>query len=89
MDYVHDNSTRISSTVRKVLRMPADNLRVQLEQSVKELGARREETLKVRKESEVALKYFSNLVRNSGQQRGQVNAVDLDAPPPGATAGMH
>ncbi|KAF3804674.1 Transmembrane GTPase fzo1 [Colletotrichum gloeosporioides] len=90
VDYVHSNSNRISSSVRKVLRYPADNLRVGLEQSVKDLGQRREETLKVRQESEVALKYFGNLYRNSGQQRAVVQGVDLDAPPPGAAAaGLH
>ncbi|KAH7374670.1 transmembrane GTPase fzo1 [Plectosphaerella cucumerina] len=91
MDYVHENSSRISTSVRKVLRIPADNLRVELEQTVKKLGERREETLKVRKESEVALKYFGNLVRNSGMQKRQVEAVDLDASPPGVAvaAGAH
>lgn len=90
MDYVHENSNRISTSVRKVLRIPADNLRVELEQNVKKLGERREETLKVRKESEVALKYFGNLVRNSSMQKRQVEAVDLDASPPGAAAaGLH
>lgn len=86
MDYVHENSSRISTSVRKVLRIPADNLRVELEQTVQKLGERREETLKVRQESEVALKYFGNLVRNSGMQKRQVEAVDLDASPPGAAA---
>ncbi|KAF9877952.1 transmembrane GTPase fzo1 [Colletotrichum karsti] len=90
IDYVHGNSTRISSSVRKVLSIPADNLRVGLEQSVKDLSQRREETLKVKQESEVALKYFGNLVRNSAQQRSVVDSVDLEAPPPGAVAaGLH
>ncbi len=31
MDYVHANSTRISASVRKVLRFPADNLRLSLD----------------------------------------------------------
>ncbi|CAJ2506246.1 Uu.00g003760.m01.CDS01 [Anthostomella pinea] len=84
IDYVHSNSTRISSSVRKVLRFPADNLRVALTRSVEQLGARREETVKVRKESEVALKYFSNLVRNSAHQRALVEEVDLEAHPQGA-----
>ncbi|KAG7126997.1 Transmembrane GTPase fzo1 like protein [Verticillium longisporum] len=87
LDYVHDNSTRISSSVRKVLRIPADNLRVGLDQSVKDLGIRREETLKVKKESQVALKYFGNLVRSSADQRAQLEAVDLETPPPGAVGG--
>jgi len=81
IDYVHVNGARISSSVRKVLRFPADNLRVGLTRSFEQLGVRREETLKVRGESEVALKYFSNLVRNSARQRDAVREVDLDAHP--------
>lgn len=87
MDYVHANSTRISSSVNKVLRFPADNLRVGLARSVDQLGARREETLKVRGESEVALKYFGNLVRESGHQRSMVEDIDLDAHPQAQGAG--
>ncbi|KAI0441698.1 hypothetical protein F4803DRAFT_522255 [Xylaria telfairii] len=81
MDYVHANSTRIASSVRKVLRFPADNLRVGLTRSVEQLGSRRDETLKTRGESEVAFKYFRNLVRNSAHQRTLVSDVDLDAHP--------
>lgn len=83
MDYVHSNSTRISSSVRKVLRIPADNLRVGLDQSLKDLSAKREETIKVKGESERASRYFLNLVRQSDDQRGKVEAVDLETPPPG------
>ncbi|KAI6784766.1 Transmembrane GTPase-like protein [Emericellopsis cladophorae] len=83
LDYVHSNSTRIATAVRRVLRVPADNLRVGLEQSVKELGDRREETIKVKGESERASKYFSNLVRSSENQRNDVLAIDLDALPHG------
>ncbi|KAJ8106888.1 hypothetical protein ONZ43_g6908 [Nemania bipapillata] len=86
MDYVHANSTRIASSVRKVLRFPADNLRVGLTRSVEQLGSRRDETLKTRTESEVALKYFSNLVRNSAHQRTLVADVDLDAHPQAGVA---
>ncbi|KAK8076311.1 transmembrane GTPase fzo1 [Apiospora phragmitis] len=81
IDYVHLNSTRIASEVRKVLRFPADNLRVELTRSVEQLGTRRDETLKARGESEVALKYFGNLVRNSARHRDTVEAVNLDAHP--------
>ncbi|KAI0406663.1 hypothetical protein F4802DRAFT_557037 [Xylaria palmicola] len=84
MDYVHTNSARIASSVRKVLRYPADNLRVGLTRSVEQLGSRRDETLKTRTESEVAFKYFSNLVRNSAHQRTLVTDVDLDAHPQAA-----
>ncbi|KAI1346606.1 hypothetical protein F5Y01DRAFT_18286 [Xylaria sp. FL0043] len=86
MDYVHANSTRIASSVRKVLRFPADNLRVGLARSVEQLGTRRDETLKTRTESEVAFKYFSNLVRNSAHQRTLVADVDLDAHPQASVA---
>ncbi|KAI5864557.1 hypothetical protein GGS23DRAFT_452894 [Durotheca rogersii] len=85
IDYVHTNSTRISSSVRKVLRYPADNLRVGLARSVEQLDSRREETLKVRGESEVALKYFGNLVRESSHQRSLVEDIDLDAHPQGSS----
>ncbi|RTE69175.1 hypothetical protein BHE90_016444 [Fusarium euwallaceae] len=84
LDYVHSNSTRISSAVRKVLRFPADNLRVGLDQSVKDLGAKRDETIKVKGESERASRYFSNLVRQSEGERLKVESVDLDSPPAGA-----
>ncbi|KAI1268473.1 transmembrane GTPase fzo1 [Xylariaceae sp. FL1019] len=84
IDYVHANSTRIASSVRKVLRYPADNLRVGLTRSVEKLGAKRDETIKTRTESEVALKYFGNLVRSSAHQRTLVADVDLDAHPQAA-----
>lgn len=87
MDYVHANSDRISSSVRKVLRFPADNLRVGLQRSVEQLGSKREETRKIRGESEVARKYFGNLVNESAKIRNTVEAVDLEGPAPGVAAG--
>jgi mitofusin len=87
MDYVHSNSTRISGTVRKVLLIPTNSLRVGLQRSVEQLDIRRDETVKVRKESHDALKYFSNLVQRSAHQRHQIETVDLDAHPPGAQGG--
>ncbi|CAK7205742.1 mitofusin [Sporothrix eucalyptigena] len=84
IDYVHYNSARIAGTVRKVLRYPADSIRDGLNRSVDQLGTRREDTLKIKAESEVALKYFSNLVVDSARQRSAVTALDLDTPPPGA-----
>jgi mitofusin len=86
IDYVHNNSARISTSVRKVLRYPADNLRVGLQRSVEHLGLKREETLKVRGESEVARKYFGNLVRESAAITRTVDAVDLEGPAPGVAA---
>ncbi len=84
LDYVHSNSHRISGTVRKVLLIPANSLRVGLQRSVEQLDTRRDETLKVRKESSDALRYFGNLVQRSAHQRRQVETVDLDGHPPGA-----
>ncbi|KAB5558463.1 transmembrane GTPase fzo1 [Coniochaeta sp. 2T2.1] len=83
LDYAHANSTRISGSVRKVLRIPADSMRVGLQRSVEQLDSRRDETLRVRGESDVARKYFSNLVRMSDHERRTVEGVDLDAVPPG------
>jgi mitofusin len=84
LDYVHANSTRISSSVRKVLAMPAETLRIGLDRSVKDLGARREETIKVKAESERAARYFRTLAGESAAQRTMVEGVDLDTPPQGA-----
>ncbi|RDW94770.1 transmembrane GTPase fzo1 [Coleophoma crateriformis] len=86
IDYVHTNSDRISSSVRKVLRFPADNLRVGLQRSVEQLGTKQEETRKVKIESEVARKYFGNLVNESAKLRNTVEAVDLEGPAPGVAA---
>ena len=86
IDYVHSNSDRISSSVRKVLRFPADNLRVGLQRSVEQLGTKREETKKIRMESEVARKYFGNLVTETGRIRNTVEGVDLEGPAPGVAA---
>ncbi|RDA94549.1 hypothetical protein CP533_2727 [Ophiocordyceps camponoti-saundersi (nom. inval.)] len=83
IDYVHANSARISSSVQRVLRYPAETLRVGLDQSVKDLGNRLDETVKVKDESERAAKFFRDLAGESQVQRSMVEAVDLDAPPPG------
>lgn len=84
LDYVHTNSSRISSAVRTVLRLPADNLRVGLDRSLKDLGERRDETVKVKGESERAIRYFRNLAGETERHRSMVEGVDLDTPPPGA-----
>ena len=68
----------MAGEVGKVLRYPADGLRLGLQRSVEQLVQKREETGKVRKESEVARKYFGNLVRESGEVRRTVDGVDLE-----------
>ena len=85
MEYVHNNAQRISGSVRKVLHTPKDHVVFNLNRSVEQLGQKREETLKVKKESHEALKYFTNLVRESAQQRSLVEGVDLESYPAGAT----
>lgn len=84
IEYAHHNAHRISGSVRKVLHTPKDHVVFNLQRSVEQLGKKREETLKVKKESSDALKYFTNLTRDSAQQRSTVEAVDLDNHPVGA-----
>jgi mitofusin len=62
-------------------------LRVGLQRSVEQLGAKREETKKIRGESEVARKYFGNLVGESAKIRTVVEDVDLEGPAPGVAGG--
>jgi len=88
IDYAHSNSTRIAGSVRKVLRFPAEQLQFDLQRSVEQLGSRRDETLKIRAESDGALKYFGNLVRESAYHQRMIQAVDLDGNPP-AAVGMN
>ncbi|TQS36978.1 hypothetical protein Golomagni_02563 [Golovinomyces magnicellulatus] len=78
IDFVHKNSDRISGSVRKVLRFPADNLRVGLQRNLEQLNIKQTETRKIQGESEVARKYFSNLVSESRVIRSTVEAVDLE-----------
>lgn len=81
MEYAHHNAHRISGSVRKVLHTPKDHVVFNLNRSVEQLGQRREETLKVKKESHEALRYFTNLVRDSASQRTNVEGVDLENVP--------
>ncbi|KAL9611946.1 MAG: hypothetical protein Q9167_003433 [Letrouitia subvulpina] len=83
LDYVHSNAVRISTHSRRVLRHPAEDLRSGLQHSVEELSKRRDSTLEVKRDSEVARKYFGNLVRESAEGKRGVEAVDLEGPAPG------
>ncbi|KAF7555512.1 hypothetical protein G7Z17_g2126 [Cylindrodendrum hubeiense] len=80
IDYVHTNATRISGSVRKVLRIPADNIRLSLDRVVKGLGERRDESMRLKAQSRVALTYFGNLVQESVKQKTLVADLDLEAP---------
>lgn len=83
IDYTHSNSLRISSEVRRALKYPADKLREGLQRNVERLQEQRRDTQKVQNESEVARKYFGNLVRESNDIRSRVERVDLEGPGPG------
>lgn len=50
---------------------------------MEKLQEQKKETTKIQIESEVARKYFSNLVRESQDVRGRVERVDLEGPAPG------
>lgn len=89
MDYVHSNANRISTEVRRILRIPSGNLQTSLAQDVEDLGKRKSEVSRTKQESDVANKYFSNLFRDSGENRRFVEDIDLDAPLPGGLAAAH
>lgn len=84
MDYTHANAHRISAEVRRVLRYPSQQLSVDLERGVEELKQKKDDVQKIKKESEVARKYFGNLVRDSSETRQRVEGIDLEGPLPGA-----
>ncbi|KAJ6139301.1 hypothetical protein N7471_005787 [Penicillium samsonianum] len=86
MDYVHSNANRISTEVRRMLRMPAGNLQTCLSQDIEDIGRRKQEVTKIKQESDVATKYFSNLFRDSSENRRSIENLDLDAPLPGGMA---
>ncbi|KAL8763663.1 MAG: hypothetical protein Q9184_000558 [Pyrenodesmia sp. 2 TL-2023] len=87
VDYIHHNATRISSQSRRALRYPAEHVTASLAQSVNDLEKRRGETLKVKGESELARKYFGNLVRESSEGKRGVESVDLESVGPGVAGG--
>ncbi|GBF63777.1 transmembrane GTPase [Trichophyton mentagrophytes] len=86
MDYIHSNATRISGEVGRVLRVPATRLQSTLQIATEELFRRKEEVEKIKAESEIAKKYFSNLFRESTEHRRTVEQIDLDAQAPPAAA---
>ena len=52
------------------------------------LQGKKEDVEKVRGESKVAVKYFSNLVGRTGEIGRRVRGVDLEGPAPGVAAGF-
>ncbi|KAK2748139.1 mitofusin [Myotisia sp. PD_48] len=82
MDYIHSNATRISAEVGRVLRVPSSRLQSALQVATEELAKRKDEVSKIQHESEIARKYFSNLFRESDENRLSVDQIDLDASAP-------
>lgn len=81
IDYVHANATRISGSVRKVLRIPCNNMRIDLDRALKDVGERRDENLHVKAESSMALSYLRNLVRSRQCQKTAVEGLELEVHP--------
>lgn len=79
IDYVHANATRISGSVRKVLRVPCNNMRVDLGRTLKDVGERRDENLRAKAESSMALSHLRNLVQDSAKQKTAIEGLELEA----------
>lgn len=86
VDYTHANASRIAAEVRRVLKYPAQQLAVDLHKGVEELRQKKEDVTKIKQESEVARKYFGNLVRDTSEGRRKVEAIDLESVPGAAGA---
>jgi len=84
VDYTHTNASRVAAEVRRVLKFPAQQLAVDLGKGVEEVRQKKEDVTKIKQESEIAQKYFGNLVRSTSEGRRRVEAVDLEGPIPGA-----
>ncbi|KAK2055564.1 P-loop containing nucleoside triphosphate hydrolase protein [Colletotrichum caudatum] len=78
IDYVHVNSARITDSVRRVLRVPAENMRVALDRSVRDLEHQRDQMNKLCDDSHFALKYFGNLVLASAAEAQIVEGIRLE-----------
>ncbi|KAH7176293.1 hypothetical protein EDB81DRAFT_875112 [Dactylonectria macrodidyma] len=85
IDYVHANSARITNRVRRVLRIPAEDVRAALEQSFRDLEQRREYLDMFRDQSQAALRYFGNIVPAITAEK-TVKEISPKAPPTGAAS---
>jgi mitofusin len=61
---------------------------VGLQRNVEKLQSRKEDTDKLKHESQVAQKYFGNLITKTGEIRSKVMRVDLEGPAPGVAGGF-
>ena len=87
-NYTHATALRTSTEARKVLLYPATALRTSLQLNLDGLEREAQETRTVRGESEVARRYFGNLVRESESARRAVDGVDLEGGAPGVAGGV-
>jgi mitofusin len=78
LDYVHVNADRIAQKCRKVLKFPSEELRSAFQRGIEKQSKAVDERKQTQKESEVADKYFGNLLRNAKQQRTAVSSLDLE-----------
>ncbi|KAF2182010.1 hypothetical protein K469DRAFT_637449 [Zopfia rhizophila CBS 207.26] len=74
IDYTHANALRISSEIRRALKVPANEVRIGLQRNVEKLQVKKEETGKSKAAAEVARKYFGNLVRSSNDLRHSMHS---------------
>lgn len=81
MDYIHSNSSRISAEVRRVLKYPSQQLGEDLQKGIEELRKKKDDVAKIKQESEIARKYFSNLVRDTSEGRRRIATIDLETLP--------
>lgn len=79
IEYVHANATRMPGSVRKVLRIPCNNMRVDLDRASKDVGERRDENLLVKAESSMALSYLRNLVQDISKQKTAIEGLEFEA----------
>lgn len=80
MDYIHSNSERITKETRKILGFPAEELRGAFQRSIEKQGRTMQEKRKIEKESEIAVKYFGNLLREAHEHKTGVLKLDLEGP---------
>lgn len=77
VDYVLANSSRIADRVRRLLRIPAENVRAALDRFVEDLGQRRDEMDTLRGESHVAIRYFEDLLEANTKTRLKSSSASI------------
>ncbi|KAK9370017.1 hypothetical protein V1509DRAFT_618301 [Lipomyces kononenkoae] len=78
VDYIHTNSERISAECRKVLKYPAEDLRIAFQQLLDEQATQKNERTKQMSHAEESLRYFSGLYKDSRNNRQMISDLDLE-----------